>query len=137
VRELAGTSVNGSDRLVHYGELELPALSPSQGENLAWRWAAPTLGTNDDWEEEGWYDSEEPNYDYSTGGSSNGGVIGHFTQMVWDETTKLGCGIARTDEILTIRGQDWDGESEYSVCRYAKPGNWVGENLEHVQRRRS
>ena len=26
----------------------------------------------------GWYDNEEPNYNYATG-QSNGGVIGHFT----------------------------------------------------------
>ena len=136
MRELAGTSVDGSDRLVHYGELDLPALNPDQGENLAWRWSAPLLGTNDDWVEEGWYDSEEPNYNYGSG-TSNGGVIGHFTQMVWDETSKLGCGIARTGETLTSGGLDWAGESEYSVCRYVKPGNWVDENTQHVQRRRS
>jgi len=125
VQELAGTSVDGGDRLVHYNELDLTPLNPRQGENLAWRWRAPALGANEDWEEEGWYDREEPNYNYATGGS-NGGVIGHFTQMVWDDTSKLGCGISKTDEALTIRGRDWNGESEYSVCRYVTPGNWRG-----------
>ena len=51
MRELFGTSVDGPDRLVHYGELDLPRLNPRQGENLAWRWASPELGDNDGWEE--------------------------------------------------------------------------------------
>ena len=85
------------------------------------------MGTNEDWEEEGWYDKEEPNYNYATAERIDPSIaIGHFTQMVWDETSKLGCGISRTDETRTSRGRDWDGESEYSVCRYVTPGNWVG-----------
>jgi len=57
----------------------LPALNPRQGENLAWRWGT-TLSINEDWEEEGWYDKEEPNYDYNTGEGVDPRIaIGHFT----------------------------------------------------------
>ena len=38
-----------------------------------------------------WHD-EEKNYDWGTGKSANGKVIGHFTQVVWKKATKLGCG---------------------------------------------
>ena len=86
---------------------DLPALNPRQGENLAWRWGT-YLDTIDDWEEEGWYDSERLNYNYWTGKSLNGLAIGEFTQMVWDVTSKLGCGTARTDETLSY-GREWDG----------------------------
>ena len=68
VEELDDITVN-DDRLVHYNDdkLDLPALNPRQGENLAWRWRSPKLLANNDWEEEAWYDSEEPNYNYETG----------------------------------------------------------------------
>ncbi len=41
--------------------------------------------------------------------------VGHFTQMIWRNTTKVGCAIAssHSDDIL--------------VCRYSPPGNREGE----------
>ena len=72
----------------------------------------------------GWYDEEEPNYNYATGGS-NGGVIGHFTQMVWKETTEIGCA-----ERTRQRDNGWT--YTYSVCRYNPTGNWIGEYTEQV-----
>lgn len=41
--------------------------------------------------------------------------VGHYTQIIWRDTTRLGCGIA------TGGGRDW------LVCRYAPPGNVVGQ----------
>jgi len=70
-----------------------------------------------------WYNQEEPHYDYSTGKSVNGRAIGHFTAMVWDDTRKVGCGVASTEEAREIRGRERPGKSEYSVCRYVTPGN--------------
>ena len=40
------------------------------------------------------YDEIE-NYDWSTR-RSNGGVIGHFTQLVWRDVKKVGVGISPT-----------------------------------------
>jgi pathogenesis-related protein 1 len=42
------------------------------------------------------------------------GVCGHYTQMVWRETVRVGCGVARG------RGR------EVWVCNYDPPGNWEG-----------
>ncbi len=41
--------------------------------------------------------------------------VGHYTQIIWRETTKVGCGLGRggTEDIL--------------VCRYKVAGNVVGE----------
>jgi uncharacterized protein YkwD len=41
--------------------------------------------------------------------------VGHYTQLIWSATTKVGCAIrsSKTDDIL--------------VCRYNPPGNWIGE----------
>jgi len=41
--------------------------------------------------------------------------VGHYTQIIWRDTVRLGCGIA------TGGGRDW------VVCRYAPPGNVVGQ----------
>ncbi len=43
--------------------------------------------------------------------------VGHYTQMVWRRTRAIGCGIAS------------DGEMDYLVCRYARPGNVEGERV--------
>ncbi len=40
--------------------------------------------------------------------------VGHYTQIIWRDTTRLGCGLA------TGSGRD------YLVCRYAPAGNVVG-----------
>ncbi|CAG2169776.1 unnamed protein product, partial [Oppiella nova] len=35
--------------------------------------------------------SEEKDYDYAGHGQANRGVVGHFTALVWKESTKIGC----------------------------------------------
>lgn len=44
---------------------------------------------------------------------------GHYTQVVWDDTTQVGCAIA-TCTLSSYNAMVW-------VCRYSPPGNWVGE----------
>lgn len=58
-----------------------------------------------------WY-SEESDFDYNTG-ESKGGVITHFTQVVWKETTELGMATATS------------ADTWFSVARYKKRGNWL------------
>ena len=50
-----------------------------------------------DWEEEFWYEDQLGKYDYSTGEVTDDedGEIGSFIQMLWDETTEIGCAKAR------------------------------------------
>ncbi|KAI7858521.1 CAP domain-containing protein [Circinella umbellata] len=78
--------------------------SGSYGENLAQGFP--------DWEGvvTAWYD-ENTEYDYSKPGFTHG--IGHFTQLVWVGTTKLGCAVA-----------DCNGNPLYT-CSYDPPGNVV------------
>ncbi len=60
-----------------------------------------------------WY-SEKGKYKY---GKFNGkGGAGHYTQMIWKNTTQVGVGVAF----------DSDGKI-YVVANYSPPGNWMGE----------
>lgn len=43
--------------------------------------------------------------------------VGHYTQMIWPTTQRVGCAVAT------------DGTEEYMVCRYTPSGNVVGTDL--------
>lgn len=61
-----------------------------------------------------WYD-EVKDWDFAQG-RSRGGVTGHFTQVVWKATTKLGCGLSK--------GR--------LVCNYMPAGNFSGRYKQNV-----
>lgn len=88
---------------------------PGQGENL-WMGTAGYYSPTD--AAQAWAD-EKSDFRYGVfpdvtlRGSWHG--VGHYTQMIWVSTTRVGCAIAT--------GGSWD----YLVCRYSPPGNWVGE----------
>lgn len=59
--------------------------------------------------------SEISDYDYDSNTCADGKDCGHYTQIVWKNTTKVGCGT------VTCDGLDvW-------VCQYDPPGNFIGE----------
>lgn len=43
-------------------------------------------------------------------------AVGHYTQMVWKDTTRVGCAMGR------------NRADEFLVCRYSPPGNVLGES---------
>jgi len=51
--------------------------------------------------------------------SCDGGVCGHYTQLMWEASKKLGCGKASG-----IKDQ-W--QVEVFVCNYDPPGNYMGQ----------
>lgn len=69
-----------------------------------------------------WAD-ERFDFDFGfTTGETTGGMVGHYTQMVWAETTHVGCGWAMCD---SVQGISFGGTMV--VCRYGPGGNYTGE----------
>ncbi|MEQ9484140.1 CAP family protein [Coleofasciculus sp. F4-SAH-05] len=72
-----------------------------------------------------WY-NEVSDYDYANPGFSS--ETGHFTQVVWKNSTQLGCGEARG--VKTI--QETQYNAFYVVCQYAPAGNVMGQFPDNV-----
>jgi hypothetical protein len=84
------------------------------GENLA----AGTAGTIDEGAAVALWYAEGQRYPFPRGGFSM--KTGHFSQLVWRATTRLGCGRTECNGL------------EIWVCQYDPPGNVEGEYRENV-----
>ena len=66
---------------------------------------------------------EDASYDYANNSCAAGAVCGHYTQVVWRESTQLGCGMATCTANNPFGG---GGPWQLWVCNYNPPGNYVG-----------
>ncbi|MEZ0311821.1 MAG: CAP domain-containing protein [Myxococcota bacterium] len=67
--------------------------------------------------------SELAFYNYANNSCAVGEQCGHYTQIVWDDTRRVGCGRARcTSNSPFDNGEAWNNW----VCNYDPPGNFVG-----------
>lgn len=71
-----------------------------------------------------WVD-ERFDYDYPSNTCDSGKVCGHYTQIVWDSTTKVGCGAAISTACQLF--PEWPVGVQIWTCTYDPPGNWVGQ----------
>ena len=71
----------------------------------------------------GLWAGEAADYDHATNTCDPGAVCGHYTQIVWRDTTALGCAMRTCATGSPFGSGSWD----FWVCDYAPPGNWVGE----------
>ncbi|XP_053668153.1 uncharacterized protein LOC128718555 [Anopheles marshallii] len=68
-----------------------------------------------------WY-NEIKDYTFGAANPSNFSQVGHFTQVVWKKSRKIGVGIAA------------QGKNIYVVCNYDPPGNYGGQYSANVTR---
>ncbi|MEZ5656923.1 MAG: CAP domain-containing protein [Sphingobium sp.] len=116
--KLAASAQKWADYLAATGRFEHAAQMPGnpQGENL---WAGTAGYFSPEamvgaWAEEKQYFKAGRFPDNSTTGDISD--VGHYTQMVWRDTGRVGCARAK------------NGQEEFLVCRYARAGNWYGES---------
>ena len=115
---LAADAQAYADMLARSGRFEHsrePRGATPEGENLwtgtrgAYRYDEMVAG----WVDERRFYVSRPTPDFSTTGRWQD--VAHYTQIIWRHTTEFGCALAsnKTDD--------------YLVCRYAPPGNVVGD----------
>ena len=83
------------------------------GQNLFWFWGSFTGESIADM----WYESESK-YNYDNPGYNS--AYGDFTQMVWKNTKKIGCGYA------------CNGKECYGICTYYPAGNYMNQFASNV-----
>ncbi len=82
-----------------------------EGENLWWG----TAGAFSFTDMVSMWGNEKAAFRYGVFPDCGKGMIGHYTQIVWKNTQSVGCALAS------------NGKTDYLVCRYASPGNVIGE----------
>lgn len=69
----------------------------------------------------GWW-KEQADYDYADNRCTPGKMCGHYTQLAWRQTRKVGCGIALCDPLPDY------GRLGYNLaCNFMPGGNIVGQ----------
>jgi len=62
------------------------------------------------------WEAESADYDHAANRCAPGKVCGHYTQVVWANSTRIGCGV----KACANKAQVW-------VCRYDPVGNYIGQ----------
>lgn len=60
--------------------------------------------------------NEKQYYDYNSNSCAGGQVCGHYTQVVWRDSKKLGCAQVQCNDGWT-----------FVICSYDPPGNYAGQ----------
>ncbi|XP_058080925.1 pathogenesis-related protein PR-1 type-like [Magnolia sinica] len=60
--------------------------------------------------------SERQNYNYDTNTCASGKVCGHYTQVVWRNSVRLGCARVKCNN-----------GAFFITCNYSPPGNYAGQ----------
>jgi hypothetical protein len=114
--QLASNAQGWADNLAARGGNVLEHSQGSgEGENL---WLGTSGAFSYDQMVSAWGDEKQ----YFTGGNfpdvsstGNWADVGHYTQMIWRDTTSVGCAVST------------GGGNDVLVCRYAPAGNYIGQ----------
>ncbi|XP_076110622.1 venom allergen 5-like [Mytilus galloprovincialis] len=93
------------------------------GENIALN-SGVTPGFNT-WAEE----ITDWTYDNYHDGCTTGKTCGHYTQIIWAETTKIGCAYVKCDDYVNLPDEYNQYNLKYLVCNYYPPGNMKFNNV--------
>ncbi|KAL6901588.1 CAP domain-containing protein [Trichoderma evansii] len=78
-----------------------------------------------------WYNDEMENWQFYGQSNPPSGLdldaFGHFTQVVWKGSTKMGCATVQCAAGTVLSLNSW-----YTVCNYGPPGNFGGEYGDNV-----
>jgi len=88
--------------------------SDTYGENLYWSGGIATslVPAINSWH------SEEPDWSCQNNNCKSGAMCGHYTQVMWNNTQSVGCGLRTT----------CTGQYDTMIsCNYYPPGNYVGQ----------
>ena len=117
--DLTASAQQWADQLARSG-CRVKHSTGADGENIYWAGAAQRSDGTSSMQEiteqnvvDAW-GNEVKDYDYAS--NSCHGVCGHYTQVVWKNTTEVGCGMAACND----KAQIW-------VCQYTPRGNMVGQ----------
>jgi len=104
----------------------------SLGQNIAWYWAQNRTNEGNPstsvakWYAEGeFYNPEKPSLSCDGCSPESGDELGHFTQLCWKESSKVGCGVSETI--------DGDENSSVWVCNYSPAGNMLTAGNKYAQ----
>lgn len=115
---LASHAQAWADHLASVGGKSLQhSQDPNEGENL-WLGTADQYSYTDmvnSWGNEKQYFQLGTFPEVSSTG--NWADVGHYTQLIWHDTTEVGCGLATA------------GGNDILVCRYNPPGNYMGQQV--------
>jgi pathogenesis-related protein 1 len=106
------------DNLKDTNQCKMRHSNGNLGENLFWAGAwsnGPMQDVSSTQVVDAW-GKEKQNYNYADNSCASGAVCGHYTQVVWKNSTSVGCGVA----VCRDNTQVW-------ACQYAPAGNYVGQ----------
>ncbi|CAB4321090.1 unnamed protein product [Prunus armeniaca] len=95
----------------HIGDCDLVHSGGPYGENLA-----KSTGDLSGTDAVSMWVAEKADYNYDSNTCADGKVCGHYTQVVWSNTARLGCANVRCKNGGTFIG-----------CNYDPPGNYIGQ----------
>lgn len=104
------------------------------GENLAWSSPSyeptkksPAARGSEQWAE------EKPHYNCGDDSCKQGEQCGHWTQMLWPTSTRIGCAISKCPKSFGGLECTDNAPFELLVCQMTEPGNWVSPKLRAVR----
>lgn len=113
--QLAADAQVHADRCIWEHASKIGKAVPGQGENMSLAMGRPV-------DVQGWI-REEPYYNCKAGTCQSGQMCGHWTQMCWHNTTRVGCGKTRCSSLQSAPGFM---NADFLVCRYTPQGNYIG-----------